>query len=66
VGLRRGHPPRGQAHPVHRWGFLLFRVVGLSLYAVADLLDLDPLLGVRADLVKLSHQLERRLVAFGL
>ena len=66
AGPRRGHPPRGQAHRVHRWGFLLFRVVGLSLYAVADLLDLDPLLGVRADLEKLSHQLERRLVAFGL
>jgi hypothetical protein len=40
--------------------------VGLSLYAVADLLDLDPLLGVRADLEKLSRQLERRLVTFGL
>jgi hypothetical protein len=40
--------------------------VGLSLYAVADLLDLDPLLGVCADLEKLSRQLERRLVTFGL
>jgi hypothetical protein len=39
--------------------------VGFGLYAVADLLDLDPLLGVRADLEKLSRQLERRLVAFG-
>ena len=45
---------------------MLFRVVGFGLYAVADLLDLDPLLGVRADLEKLSRQLERRLVAFGL
>jgi hypothetical protein len=45
---------------------LLFRVVGFGLYAVADLLDLDPLLGVRADLEKLSRPLERRLVAFGL
>jgi hypothetical protein len=40
--------------------------VGFGLYAVANLLDLYPLLGVRADLVKLSRQLERRLVAFGL
>jgi hypothetical protein len=40
--------------------------MGLGLYAVADLLALDPLLGVRADLEKLSRQLERRLVASGL
>jgi hypothetical protein len=40
--------------------------VGFGLYAVADLLDLNPLLGVRADLEKLSRPLERRLVAFGL
>jgi hypothetical protein len=40
--------------------------VGFGLYAAADLLDLDPLFGLRADLEKLSRQLERRLVAFGL
>jgi hypothetical protein len=40
--------------------------VGFGLYAVADLLAFNPLLGVRADLEKLSHQLERRLVGFGL
>jgi hypothetical protein len=36
-----------------------------GLHAVADLLALDPLPGMRADLEKLSRQLERRLVAFG-
>ena len=45
---------------------MLFRVVGFGLYAVADLLAFDPLLRVRADLEKLSHQLEQRLVVFGL
>jgi hypothetical protein len=40
--------------------------VGFGLYAVADLLAFDPLLRVRADLEKLSRQLERRLVVFGL
>jgi hypothetical protein len=41
--------------------------VGFGLYAAANLLDLDPLLGMCAeDLEKLSRQLERRLVAFGL
>jgi hypothetical protein len=62
---RRGHPPRSQAYRVHPWGFLLYCVAGFDLYAVADLLDLDPHLGMRADLEKLSRQLERRLIAFG-
>jgi hypothetical protein len=39
--------------------------VGFGLYAVADLLDLDPLSGMHADLEKRSRQLERRLAAFG-
>jgi hypothetical protein len=40
--------------------------VGFGLYAVAALHAFDSLLEVRADLEKLSHQLERRLVVFGL
>jgi hypothetical protein len=40
--------------------------VGFGLYAVADLLAFDSLLEVRADLEKLSRQLERRLVTFEL
>jgi hypothetical protein len=38
---RCSHPPRGQAHWVHSWEYLLFRVVGFGLDEIADLLAFD-------------------------